>query len=298
MRRGFKTQYPRTSSNKNKLFIAFICFALATVSFGWGVLLIAGDTEASIKNTEALQPEQSATLLVAAQEIPAGTAITPLHFRSENRSKAGVPANSINDGEIIRGLYARNTIQAGAPLTKDDFTTVRPINQITASIPAGFRAVAIKVDEKSSVEGWVRPGSTVDIVWSSILHGKPSLTTIVENAKVISVERQSKPEGSNGAAATTALAIPSTITLLTSAEDSAKIQLAQTSGSLSLNLRGDSDGSKGSTKGTLTVDDLLGGRRADDRLSKVPNVQGTVKIREKDGSTTKMLLVDGMLQPE
>lgn len=298
MRRGFGAGYNRHTA-RNKIFVAAILIGVSIASFGWGVLLIASNTEASVKPSEIIEPQDMAVLFVASHEIPAGTSITTLHLREERRPRVGLPKNAVTDAELIRGLYARSTIEAGAPLITDYFTTVRPINQITASIPAGFRAVTIRVDDKSSVEGWVRPGSTVDVVWSSILHGKPSLTTIVESAKVISVERQAKSENGGDAGSNPAgSGIPSTITLLTSAEDSAKIQLAQTSGSLSLNLRGDADGSKGGTRNTLTIDDLLGGRRVDDRLSRVPNIQGTVKIREKDGSTTKMLLVDGALQPE
>jgi len=66
------------------------------------------------------------------------------------------------------------------------------------------------------------------------------------------------------------------VTLLVTAADSQKIALAQTTGSLVLVLRGDSDpGKPDSQIGTITTDDLLGRAR---REPNMPASKGTVTI--------------------
>ena len=54
--------------------------------------------------------------------------------------------------------------------------------------------------------------------------------------------------------------VPTTVTLLVSIEDAKKVQLAQNTGSLNLQLRGDNDSGKGAGgSNSITVNDLIGG---------------------------------------
>jgi pilus assembly protein CpaB len=210
-------------------------------------------------------------VLVPLREVQAGVALQPAMFKKESRPAVGLDKRVVKDFEEIAGLYSRGLLIPGQPLHHDQITNIRPLSAISSLIPNGYRAVAIRTNATSSVEGWAAAGSKVDVIWQSDIAGKAGITTIVQNAKVLSAERMVTAGQPNTAP------VPSTITLLVSAADAKKITLAQSTGSLSLSLRGDTDAGKAeSAEGSITVDDLLGrNRRAEPNM---PTNKGTVII--------------------
>lgn len=217
----------------------------------------------------------NAEILVATEAIWPGQRLTPNLFKLETRSILGIEDKVVRNFDEIRSGFSNASLPPDAPLFKDSITYSPPANVLTARIPEGYRAVAIPVDAESGVEGWARPGAHVDVVWTSKHRGKMLVSTIVENAQVLSAEQSTDvlPRGASSSSS-----IPSHITLLVQLKDAQKVQLAKASGSLSLNLRGDVD-AVSSGSGTITVDSLL--RRRDlDAMN--TEVQGKVRMNGKD----------------
>ena len=252
--------------------------------------VVSSDGE-SIDTTVVVERDSTlemADVLVPVQSIESGTLLEPAMFRIESRPKIGLSDKLIRDYEQIQGLYSRTLIVANQPLHGEFVTNIRPVNSITALIPEGYRAVTIKVDERTGIEGWARAGARVDVNWASTIRGKQASTVIVQNAKVISAAR--KIETQNAADGT----VPTELTLLVSIGDSNRILLAQQTGSLSLSLRGDRESGKATANTTITVDDLLGGAPAPD-LNKKPD--SLVRVRDQNGQYTEFVLQDGKLVP-
>ena len=249
--------HPAGSPDKARVFILLGVVVIVTCLLVAGVSLYTRASENSPKTvvveTEKEAPVRMVEVLVPIQNIDSGVPLEPSMFRKESRPQVGVSTRVVRDFEEIQGHYARSLIIPGQPLARDFITSVKPTNAITANIPEGHRAVTISVDAKSSVEGWVRPGARVDVVWASSIRGQPGVTVIVQNAKVLSAERDINAKVQPNAP------VPSTVTLLVTAQDAAKIQLAQTTGSLTLQLRGDNDvGKVGGGGGSVTISSLLG----------------------------------------
>jgi len=223
-------------------------------------------------------------VLVPVQEIPAGTALEPRMFRKESLPQVGLSTREVGSFEELRGHYARSIIVSGQPLHRELISAVRPSSAIESEIPDGFRAVTIRVDDRTSVEGFVQPRARVDVVWVSTVRNRPSITTIVENARILSAERQTdvKSQGANTNP-------PRTVTLLVTVDDAQKIQLASTAGQLSLSLRGEGDSGKGTASRTITIDDLLSGRP----LDKAPQdrIEGTLTVGGERFTVVKGKLV-------
>lgn len=197
-------------------------------------------------------------VLLATTEIPAGARLTPGMFRIESRQVREVEPLFVQDPEELADSFARLVIAPNTPLLRSAMTKTPVSADITARIPVGFRAVAIPVNVLTGVEGWVRPGATVDVVWSTQQGQQLLVSTIVENAKVLSVERTLESDQNQKQDAS---AVPNHITLLVPSADAQKIQLAKASGSLNLSLRGAQDsGALGSS--VLTSEALLVGRKA------------------------------------
>lgn len=216
-------------------------------------------TEQSHTSSLSRDHEHTATtlVLVAAEEIPVGARLAPSMFRLESRIIQDVEHQLVRDPDEIVDSFARLVIAANTPLLRTATTKTAPSADITTRIPVGFRAVAIPINVLTGVEGWVRPGATVDVVWST-QHGQQLVvSTIVENAKVLSVERTLENEVQVKSPSSL---IPNHITLLVTSADAQKIQLAKGSGSLNLSLRGALDsGAQGSS--VLTSESLLIGRK-------------------------------------
>jgi pilus assembly protein CpaB len=202
--------------------------------------------------------------LVAISKIEPGTPLDPSKFRKETRPIAHGSANLITSFDKLRGAYAASFIAANQYLLADYVTVKAPVNEIQANIPNGYRAVAVAVDDVSNVEGWVRAGAKVDVLLASEVAGKPAITLLVQNAKVLSTGKvsganvsgnprtgMSDSDSSSGANATT-------ITIMVTVEEATKIQLASTTGVMSLSLRGDEDTVESSENVTVTIDSVFG----------------------------------------
>lgn len=194
-----------------------------------------------------------AYVVVAKSAIAAGQKITSDLFTLEQRQIRGINESVFRKPAELEGAYAVAPIQDNSPILKELVTYTLPSNAVTSKIPDGFRAITIPVDAESGVEGWVRAGARVDVLWISTIRDKPIVSTIVEDVEVLSAERSTDTNGADVAKT----GIPSHVTLLASAGDAQRIQLAKRSGTLSLNLRGTTDRSAATGGGTITLDGLL-----------------------------------------
>lgn len=235
-------------------------------------------------------------VLVPIRPIESGTPLEPALFKIETRPTVGLTKEVVRDFEEIHGTYARTLIVAGTPLLKDYVTHVKPVNQITARIPPGFRAVTINVDIKTSIEGWAKPGARVDVAWTTSVRNKRAVQIIVENALVVSAGRQTESNSvpdSLPAGESVADGVPNQITLMVPIEDAKKITLASGTGPLSLSLRGDADNGKAEAGIAITEDDLLGVRTPAEKR----RAESVVKIRDEQGNLAEFELRHGQLVP-
>ena len=214
-------------------------------------------------------------VLVPVRAIEPGKPLDPAMFMRVKRPALAVSDGVLRNIDQVRGLYARTTIPSGQMLHKDFATTVRPSNPIAQVIPDGFRAVSINVSATSGVEGWARAGARVDVSWVTESEGQRVATVIVQNAKVLSAERQIDPAGDQKKDAP----IPTTVTLLATDKDAKRISFAATDGQLVLLLRGAEDSGKSSSAtGSISYGDLLGQSSPTDSNGRI---QGFVRIGGK-----------------
>jgi len=264
-------------SNSIKAFFALFCMTAVVV-----VLVVLWPRDEPVKQqivrevviekvaeapTERAQAALTANVLVARENIWSGQKLSPDQFTMEERIIAGVENQIVRDPAQIKNLYAASNIMSGATLVGQHVTPLAPSRDVTSNIPPGYRAVAISVNAESAVEGWARPGSRVDVVWATNHNGRAVVTTIVENASVMSAARSTDTEEKAGES------IPSHVTLLVTSADAQRIQLARTAGTLNLNLRGNDDYEKMGS-GAINIGSLL--RRRD--LLSSTEIEGTVQF--------------------
>jgi pilus assembly protein CpaB len=182
-------------------------------------------------------------IIVPLQSVPPGSTLDPKMFRRVKKPELVVGVDIIRDFEEIKGLYSKGVLVAEQPIHRDFLTSLQPVNALTASIPKGYRAIAISVDATSSVEGWAQPGARVDVIWVTKDFGMQMAYVIAPNAKVLSANK--KAEGARVEGKDKEVEVPSTVTLLLSVRDAMRVRLAALNGRLALVLRGiDSDNNK------------------------------------------------------
>ncbi len=197
-----------------------------------------------------------------------------------------VPTRAVAKGESLKTVvfskikwpslsdnskYLQNSTAYGAYYANNDLLPYAPIplssliassidvNAVVENIPVGFRAITVKVDIESVVEGWAQTGNFVDVI---VLRqsADPELgieaKLIAENVKILAagatVELANNPNLAHA---------PTTVTLLVTQEDALKIRTASTVGKLTFALRGMSDNSP-STTVSMNQKILLGGTKA------------------------------------
>ena len=179
-----------------------------------------------IATKTAVAPTPKATILAVTQEIKEGGEIGPemltvreipfdalsnIHISLPSQNDAGF-AKAFEDAKAkIVGRRVKRIVAAETPLFWIDIDT-EPKVPFADLIGDGNRAVTMPVDGVSSVCGFIRPGSRVDVVLTAPAekmglvagpvteHGPQSVTyVILQNAPVIATDRlydlQSTPEG-------------------------------------------------------------------------------------------------------
>ncbi len=276
--------------NKNKqsglspLFIVgFLLVASASIVAGYLYSVFLTPQVAQQQKIAPPSVPNLAEVLVTVNPIEAGAVLEASMFRKESLAEAQMVPNPIASFEDIKGAYAASYVAARQPLSGDFITFKPPVNQIQATIPEGYRAVSFAVDGTTSVEGWARSGAKVDVLLAATLNNKPAIAVIIQNAKVLSAGRSTSSDITGPPA--------STVTIMVTTEESAKLQLASSTGSLSLALRGDDDPIETSDNRTVTIDSVLGVLPVQTAQA-IPS-EGTVKV---DGKS--FIIVNGKLVPE
>ena len=165
--------------------------------------------------------------------VPAGSVLRDVPLRLEKYPEHQLPHGVVRDLAAARERVALVALPAGLPIVGENIGSLdEATNPILGHIPPGMRAMTVRVDATTAVEGWVRGGSIVDV----LLVEKGKTSVVAEKVKVISAERSLSPLNSG-----TGGSVPSTVTLLVTQEECLAINTAVPLGKISFALRSSRD---------------------------------------------------------
>ena len=183
---------------------------------------------------------KTTAILIARRRIEAGMQMDASMFDIQDMSPSYVPEGAVlaSDRQLLQGKFAKELINTGFPVSRD-LVADHPIAD-DVLIPPGFRAISIPIDEVSSVSYQIQPNKRVDVLLTFTYDGEPAVVPVVETAKIVSIGSiPGQPNGGAGA---------KTATLLVTADDALKIELAKQYGKLGLVRAGDEEVPKGGTQ--------------------------------------------------
>jgi pilus assembly protein CpaB len=237
----------------NKRLLSVLIFALAVSAVASFLLyrLIVAQMSSSAKTAEV-------QLLVASRTLQTGELIKDSDVKLADWG-GPMPAGSFLKPEDVVGRGVVEPIYAGEALVDSRIAPRGAGAGLAATIPAGMRAVAVRVNDVVGVAGFVTPGMKVDILIAGNPPGNSAAgtqtKTLLQNIEVLSAGQniQKDAEGKP-------VSVP-VVNLLVTPEQAEVLSLASNETRIQLVLRNPTDNAVVKTPGTA-IAYLFNGREA------------------------------------
>jgi pilus assembly protein CpaB len=207
---------------------------LLAMALGCGLVAAVGINQIMARPTDQAETVQ---IVVAKREIQKGEPFRPDDIRLQDWPKETVPEGALDSVEKLVDKRSRGMIYPGEPIIDKKLIGKGEGTRLTVEVPAGMKAISVKVDNESGLAGMVLPGDDVDV----LLHAEAnpskqifetSTSTIETNMKVLAVDDQMYgPDGKENSISA------KTVTLLATPKQAARISLACEVGNVRLVLR-------------------------------------------------------------
>jgi pilus assembly protein CpaB len=175
--------------------------------------------------------------VAAARALPAGELLTP-----ENLTSVEWPAKVPLQGgfsklEEVSGRALLYPMAARQPVLEEYLAVAGSGIGLTVKIPDGMRAASVRSDEVIGVAGFLFPGCHVDVLvtFRNDATSSPGTQIVLQDAEVLTVGHRVEPEAGGKAENV------SVVTLLLKPQDTQKLVLASTQGSIHFVLRNGAD---------------------------------------------------------
>lgn len=221
---------------------------------------------------------QLVTVPVAMRDLPVGTVIREVDLRA-GKWNGALPRGTLTVRTALVDRAVVNPISAGEIINEARLAPKGGGTGLASKIPAGKRAIAVRVNEVVGLAGFVTPGMRVDVVaWGQAPDrerkgqdlGSQS-RTILQNIEVLSAGQQIQSEA-EGKPVTAQV-----VNLLVTPEEAEVLSLAGNEAKIQLVLRNPLDQEKVETPGTSEAN-LFGGRvQAPPKSAAVPTIRASAK---------------------
>lgn len=168
--------------NRRLLVILLIALVVASVS-SYVIARMVGT------RVNAAKPLPATTLVAAAHDVKLGSILAASDLKTISIVGAA-PQGAITDPKNAIGRGVISNIYSGEAILDNRLAPLGSGGGLAATIKAGMRACAVKVDEVVGVAGFVTPGMHVDVLVSGTPPGSNNqdtqTRTILQNIEVLS----------------------------------------------------------------------------------------------------------------
>ncbi|KIQ25681.1 pilus assembly protein CpaB [Variovorax paradoxus] len=193
-------------------------------------------------------------VVVAAVDIELGSRVNAQMLSTVDWPSGSVPAGSFGEIKALDDRVVKVGVVRGEPLIEGKLAPVGTQGGLSAVISSGKRAMTVRVNDVVGVAGFALPGNYVDVMVNAQQdkgrgeEASQISKTVLEKVLVLAVAQEANRDD-------TKPKVVSAVTLELSLEDSEKLDLARSVGTLSLVLRNQMDkttvATGGITKGQL-----------------------------------------------
>ncbi len=195
-------------------------------------------------------------VVVAAVDIEMGSKMTPQMLTTTDWPSGSIPPGAFKDIKELQDRVVKVSVLRGDAVLERKLAPVGTQGGLSAVIAEGKRAMTVRVNDVVGVAGFALPGNYVDVMVNAQQdkgkgeEGKQISKTVLEHVLVLAVAQESGRDD-------TKPKVVSAVTLELTLEDSEKLDLARSVGTLSLVLRNQIDKKTVATAG-ITKSQLFG----------------------------------------
>ncbi len=195
-------------------------------------------------------------VVVAAVDIELGSRLNPQLLKTIDWPSGSVPAGAIADPQALQDRVVKTSILRGEPLLEPKLAPLGSTGGLSAVIPAGKRAITVRVNDVVGVAGFALPGNYVDIVVNTQVEGegitdRQISKIVLEHILVLAVAQEASRDE-------TKPKVVNAVTLEVTPDQAERLDLARSVGTLSLVLRNQVDKEGTETAGVMKRQLLTG----------------------------------------
>ncbi len=229
--------------------------AIAAIGALFLIRTMGGNRAAPVaENTQAVVGEQ---VLIAARDIAQGAALTPSDLGVAQFPEGSVSPTFVRlsaqpsaQAEFV-GAVTRRPFARGEPITTGSVVQPDGRGFMAAQLPAGYRAMALEIDDGTAAGGFIQPNDRVDVI---VTHkddesGNDAVRSevVVEDVRVLALGETTSPQTSGEGPQR----IQASVAVLeVTAADARALAMALELGDVSLALRGVQVETVGMTRST------------------------------------------------
>jgi Flp pilus assembly protein CpaB len=206
---------------------------LMVVAIGCGLAASYMTSRLLAERSNAQVEEPKVKVLVTKIKVPAWAAIKDpeKYFEEKEIPESAAPKKALKEFSKVKEQRMSVALSEGEYVLEDKLVNPEQVGLI-AKLPAGMRAIALKVNAESLAGGFVLPGYRVDVLATTRGGSNESTSKIIlQNMLVLAVDTIANRDNQ-----TTSL-LGSTVTLAASPEEAQRLSLAAAMGELRLTLR-------------------------------------------------------------
>jgi len=244
-----RTRRPK-KIKKTKQGVSAVAIAAAVISCCLAVFFItksknvdSKESNKQVRKSVVLASEDDVVLVpTPLRSIAKGEKIGSVTFVRTKWPRSKLTMRYVENVDSVSDSVALVALPASLPVPITAISKNASVgNEVVDRIPPEMRAITVRVDAESAVEGWARPGDFVDVILlmnsKSKDRGGIEAKVIAENVKILSAGRSTQPLGGKESASRA----PATVTLLVDQENALKVKAANKMGKLTFALRGTGD---------------------------------------------------------
>ena len=216
-------------------------------------------------------------VIVAAVDIELGSKINPQMLSATDWPSGSTPPGAFKDIKELQDRVVKVSVLRGDAVLERKLAPVGTQGGLSAVIADGKRAMTVRVNDVVGVAGFALPGNYVDVMVNAQQdkgkseENKQISKTVLEHVLVLAVAQESGRDD-------TKPKVVSAVTLELTLEDSEKLDLARSVGTLSLVLRNQVDKRTVATSG-ITKSQLFGEKEVREISAAPVKVAAMVKPR-------------------
>jgi pilus assembly protein CpaB len=219
-------------------------FVLAA-SLAWGGIVAGAFYRVAGGGGKSARAESTKPVVVAAKALPAGATLDKASVKLRNVPESMFPTGAFPRIEDVLDRPVISPIQPDEPVVEARIAAKGSGMGLAPLIPAGMRAISVRVNDVVGVSGFILPGMRVDV----LVTGRPPneadtvTRTVLQNIAVLSAGQSIQTDGKSQS-----MIVP-VVTLLVEPREAEALTLANIEGHIQLVLRNSADAEKSPTQG-------------------------------------------------